>query len=206
MESDPDKMDKNDESGEPSDSVENVGTDTIENIVEPECHPVEVLKNNANSSNSEINEDIDLNDIVLITESLPPVVESLEENNKSIEPNITDKECDVQQAADQNECENVNIDNIQLIEATDNEIPNAEKCDDEPMDIDEILNSLGDFDTPSSSEAPNVCEAPPFIDAEKPSEPSSSNEKEGKQEDIVSLIDDDDDDEEVGKGRFYLHK
>lgn len=207
MESSSEKVDKNDESGETSDSVEKVNTETTEeNIIQPECHPVEELKNDTNndaiSSNNEINEDIDLNDIVLITESVPPVIDSPVENIKSIEPNITDKEeCDVQ-AADQNESENVNIDNIQLTEVTENETP-AEKCDDEPMDIDDILNSLDtDFDTPSSSEVQNVCEESSSIATEKPVE-SSSIEKERKAEEIVLLSDDDDDnDDEKVHGRF----
>lgn len=199
MESSSEKLDKSDESAEPNNSVEKVDTGTIKNIVQPEFRPEEELKNNtntdANSSNNEINEDIDLNDIVLITESLPPVIEDSVENTKSTEPNITNK----------NECENVNIDSIQLIEATESEMQ-SEKCDNEPIDIDEILNSLNvDFDTPSSSEVQNACEASSSIVSENPPE-SLCVEKEGKAEDVV-LLSDDEEVVEVGKlKRFFPAK
>lgn len=193
MESSSEKMDKSDESSKPSDSVEKVDTDTTENIVQPECHQAEEVKNDINiepiSSNNEINEDIDINDIVLITES-SPVIESSVENNKINDPNTVDvKECD--------------IDSIQLVEATENETA-PDKCDEEPMDIDEILNSLGaDFDTPSSSQTQNVCEesSSSLIVSEKPSELSSIEK--GKDEEIVLLSDDDDEKEK--NGRFGLN-
>lgn len=188
MDSSSEKLDKNDESGEPNDSVEKVHTEAVENIVQPECHPEEELKNETNIDANSSNEDIYFNDIVLITESV--------DNTKSIEPNITNKEdCDVQ-AVEQNE--NVNIDSIPLIEPTESEMQ-PEKCDDEPMDIDEILNSFNvDFDTPSSSEAQNVCEASTSIVAENlPKSPYIDREEKG--EDVVLLSDDE---EEVKLGKF----
>lgn len=187
MESGSEKTEKNDGSAETSDSVEKVNTDTIENIVQPECHPVEEMKNDINidpvPSSNEMNEDIDINDIVLITESAPVIKESTVENNKSIEPNAADKD-------------EYDIDGIQLIEATENETA-PEKCDEEPMDIDEILNSLNaDFDTPSSSQTQNVCEPSSPIVSEKPAE-TAAIEK-GKDEEI-STISLSDDDEEPGR-------
>lgn len=130
--------------------------------------------------------------------------ETMNKNDESAEPSdsvekVGDKEADIQ-AAVQNESENVNIDAMQLIEATDNEML-PEKCDDEPMDIDEILNSLGaDFDTPSSSEVQNVCDASSLVSAEnRPELPTHEEERKGQEVVLLS-----DDDETAGKLNFSL--
>lgn len=196
-------MDKTDESGEPNDLVEKEHTETIENVIQPELHSVDELKNEANlnpsPSNNEMNDDIDINDIVLITESVPSIEGSVE-NNKTIDPNVTDKESEAKASN-----ENVVIDKIELIDGTQNEMaPNVppEKIEDEPIDIDEILNSLdAEFVAPSNSEAQKVCEASSQIVPEKQSD-STSAEK-GKIEEIVLLSDDDD--EADGRFGFELY-
>lgn len=200
MESSSEKSDQNVESGEPNDFVKKVHTEIIDDVIQSECHSVDELKNEINpkpcSSNNETNEDIDINDIVLITESVP-VIESFTDNNKTIEPNITDKESE-SQTENQNESDTINIDNIELIQAAENEMPiniSSEKYEDEPMDIDEILNSL-DFDPPSNNEVQNVCEASAEIVAEKTTVFPSIEKR--KDEEIVLLSDDDDETD----GRF----
>lgn len=197
MESNSEKIGKNDGPGEPSDAVMKEDTEKIEQVFQPECHPVEELhdiSSSPSSSNNQTIEDIDINDIVLITEPTP-VIECSVENNMSIEPNaaITNHEA---QAV--NDDENVNIDNIQSIEGMGNET-----SQEQPMDIDEILNSLeDDFDTQPISEA--HCEPSPQIAAETSSELSNIEkekvEKEKKVEEEIVLLSDDEED-----GRFNLN-
>lgn len=196
MESISENTDKNNESGDPNDSVEKLNTEIVENVIQPECsHPAEKLEEintSSASSNNKTIEDIDIDDIVLLTESLP-VIEDCVENNKNIDSNTVNKESEEQAV---NQSENVNIDSIQLIEATENETA-PEKCDDEPMDIDEILNSLGvDFDVPSSSEASSSQTV-----TENTVETSNIEKQTGKEEEEVVLLTDD---EENGKFNFTL--
>lgn len=211
MESSLDKLYKSDESGEANDAIgiENANT-TLDNAVQSECHAVEQLANemdpNPSSSNNEMHEeDIDMNDIVLITESLP-VIDSSAENNQTIEPPIdTDKACEAQ-ATNEIDNENINIDNIELIDDIQNELAPgfiAEKVEDEPMDIDEILNSLNtDFDAPTNNDIPNeVCEGPSAIVPENTAELLPIEK--AKVEEIVLLSDDDDDNCELRIEIFY---
>lgn len=198
MDSSPEKLNKNDEFGEPSDSADKLNTETTEIGIQPECHSVEEIKNDMNldpsPSNNASTEEIDINDIVLITESVP-AIESFAENNQTIELNTTDTVCEAQAS-------NQNV--IELIDSLQNQLaPNliAEKSEDEPIDIDEILNSLSaDFEAASSGNLQSVCEASSEIVAEKPSELATVEK--GNDQEIVLLSDDD---EEEKKGRFGLN-
>lgn len=193
---DSDETEKN-ESGnrsEKDEKMEIAGNDAVQ----PECELINEVKNVNGADASTFNEipsvGNDENDVALVAK-ISPVIDS--SGNK-----VTIETIEAMESGEVGKnLENINIDNTSIQVSEVNEASETtddiesesvqEKSEDEPMDIDEILNSLNtDNETATSSD-----DAPPQIDAGNvPQLPALENEE----QDIMLLSD-----SENGKSMLY---